>query len=474
MSPIINPATSNTDGVKSTDRTAAGNQPDMTPVAPGGSTSGSGVARIIAGTNISVSPVTGVGDVTVSASGAGSVTSVATSGRGILATPNPITTTGTINGFDPDTFNVLDYGADRTGATDSFTAIAAAIAAGVALNAPFCLYFPYGLYQSSAATPITLTSNAASVFVRGDQARLWYTDTGTNAGMVITKGANGGTYATDSIIDVDGLMFVSSGNQQAVALTLKGPVTTGSGTQTLNRVTRCSFDSVANDTAHFWIAGVACDDVSNVAISQNKFLRTNSGVMISGTSGATSVFFISDNDFQGGTYGVQANGVGTVANRIEGVMCSNNSFVLQNYAVWFENTNTGGVCTVEGGQIVPTAGAGGGVHALNVRNVSVSAVSIANDGSSSSWIGVELLGDCDNSTVVGCQFAANGVGSPVKGVYIQSASMCTVAGNTFRGFSGSASVLFDTGVTLSNCSNNVGDGGAYTDSGTGDNFNNNI
>ncbi len=461
---------SNTDGVRSTDRTATGPQPDDTPVGPGGN----GVTQIVAGSGIAVSPPGGTGVVTVSATGgSGTVTSITTTGRGATSTPNPIVGAGTLNNFDPDHFNVCDYGADRTGVADSYAAIVAAIAAGVALNAPFCLYFPCGTYKSSHATPITLTSSAASVDVRGDSAKIVYTDTGADAGMTITKGLSGGSYDTDSVINVDGITFVSSANQAAIALTLAGPATTGSGTAVLNRVTRCAFDSSANDTAHYWAAAISLSDCNNVAISQCKFLRQNIGILITGTSGATSVFMVTDNDFQGGTYGIQANGLGSVVNRIEGVTCQNNSFVLQNYAVWMENTNTGGVLSVVGGQIVPTAGAGAGVHAKNVRAVMVHAVNIGNDGTGA-WTGVELYGDCLGSTVTGCYFAGSNAGGTVRGVYVENAANVTVGLNAFTGFTGSNPVLFDTGVTLSNCSNNTSDGGTYSNLGTGDNFNNNI
>ena len=60
----------------------------------------SGVSKIIAGTNVTISPATGIGNVTISASGGGGGSGTVTSlspGTGISLSPNPITTSGTIS-----------------------------------------------------------------------------------------------------------------------------------------------------------------------------------------------------------------------------------------------------------------------------------------------------------------------------------------------------------------------------------------
>lgn len=59
-------------------------------------------------------------------------------------------------------FNVLDYGADFTGVTDSTVAIQAAITAASAAGGG-CVYFPSGLYLAGTTSNITMQSNVSLV-----------------------------------------------------------------------------------------------------------------------------------------------------------------------------------------------------------------------------------------------------------------------------------------------------------------------
>ena len=120
--------TSNTGSTKSTDRTAGGSKPDNTP-ATGTTTTGggggtgtvtqlnqgtgitltpspitgigtianAGVTKIISGgSNVSLSPTSGVGDVTISVTGGGGGSVSITGGTGITVSPSPITSTGSV------------------------------------------------------------------------------------------------------------------------------------------------------------------------------------------------------------------------------------------------------------------------------------------------------------------------------------------------------------------------------------------
>ena len=76
------------------------NSPDVfNPVGDATVSGGGGaVDKIVAGTNVTISPISGIGDVTINSSGGGgSGTLTSVSGvNGIKCSPNPITTTGTV------------------------------------------------------------------------------------------------------------------------------------------------------------------------------------------------------------------------------------------------------------------------------------------------------------------------------------------------------------------------------------------
>lgn len=109
-------------------------------------------------------------------SSGGTVTSVAVgagaglTGRGLSASPSPITGSGTLTAFDPNTVNVKDYGAKGDGTTNDDSAIATAVTAALALAtvATATLYFPQGTYLLANAVQITSASNVCRLVVKGD------------------------------------------------------------------------------------------------------------------------------------------------------------------------------------------------------------------------------------------------------------------------------------------------------------------
>lgn len=376
-------------------------------------------------------------------------------------------------------YNVKDYGAVGDGSNDDYTAIAAAIAAGVATAKGFCLYFPPGIYKSSHALPIALgTGQGLSIVGKGIAvSQVYFSNAGTDNGFSVTRGASAGTYVSDAMVTVLDLGLISAATTGSVGLALTQTAgTTDAGSQGTH-ICRVGFYRT-NNGGTYWDTNLALTNWSNVTVTECFFGSGSACISILGSNGSTSGFYIANNRFQGGVYGVKADGrarggvTGPDA-RIEGVQCVNNSFVLTTFAVWHNNDNTGGVCVVQGGQMDPTAGGGAGVYARNVRGVAVSGISIANDGAAA-WTGVYLEGDCLGSTVFGNYIAGNNGGGTVTGVYVGSSAQVAVVGNTFTGFTGSNVVFFDTGVSKSICGQNTSDGGTYTDSGTADNFNNNI
>lgn len=94
-------------------------------------TGGGGVTQLLAGANISLSPVGGTGIVTITSTGGG--------------------------GGSVVNFNVKNYGALGDGVTDDTTAIQNCINAAVATGIAFCIYFPGGVYIVSAKLTIALT-----------------------------------------------------------------------------------------------------------------------------------------------------------------------------------------------------------------------------------------------------------------------------------------------------------------------------
>ena len=409
----------------------------------------------------------------------GTVTSVTTTGRGILAAPNPIVGAGTINGFDPNTFNVKDYGAVGDGSTDDFNAIQNnCIATARATLKPFCIYFPQGTYKCSQALSIVLANTGQAVCIKGDGpgvSQIYYSDPGSNGGLTINRAASGGTYLTDAPFTCSDLGFISNSAAGYPALTL-----TMTGTDAQNQgslITRCTFYQATNGGSTYFSYGIDILDWSQVNVTECTFNVLTAGIRVRGTNGATSGFGFSKNWHQGGSYGVKVDGTGALANRIEGVWITDCSFIDHTYAVWYKNTNAGGVLVVKGGQMVPgTSGVGACIHAEQIYQVSISGVAIANDGSGSgAWNGIELGPGCNNAIVTGCQIiGANGGSLTIQGVSVSNSSWAVVAGNSFGGFSGSNNVIMDNTCAKCNCSNNVSNGGSYTDNGTGDNFNNNL
>ena len=380
--------------------------------------------------------------------------------------------------YGPDTFNVKDYGAKGDGTSDDVTAITNAINAGIATNLPFCLYFPMGTYKCSTALSITLATTGQAICVKGDGpgvSQLYFSNTSTNGGITVSRSAGGGTYLTDAPFTCHDLGFISNSAAGYPALVL-----TMTGTDAQNQgslIFRCTFYQATNGGSTYFSYGIDILDWSQVNVSECTFNVLTAGIRVRGTNGATSGFGFSKNWHQGGTYGVKVDGTGTLANRIEGVWITDCSFIDHSYAVWYENTNAGGVLVIKGGQMVPgTSGVGACIHAKQIYQVSISGIAIANDGAGTgAWNGIELGPGCNNAIVNGCQIiGANGGGLTIQGVSISFSSWCVVSGNSFGGFTGTNNVVFDANVTKSNCSNNVSNGGSYTDSGTGDNFNNNI
>jgi hypothetical protein len=467
-----NPATSNTDGVKQTDRTARGPQPDQTPVAPPPGTGGIGVNKIIAGTNVTISPVTGVGNVTINSSaGAGTVTSVTTAGRGATSSPNPIVGAGTITNFDPDVFNVKDYGATGDGSTPDDTAIAAAIAAGEATAKGFCIYFPTGIYACAHRVTIGLWTTQG-LMVRGEGmgvSQIYFTNTAADSGLAITSPGTHGDYVSDTPVVVTDLSLICSAANQGTGLSLTlvgaGVMQSTQGTY-INRVGFWQ----RTDGSTYWNIGLDMMNWAQAAVT-NCRMGGDTCARIRGTNAKTSVFWFTSCHFQGGTYGIHVDGSGgsDSSNRIEGVKITDCEFIHQTYCIYFYNQDAGGVFQVNGGSMVAATY---GVYARGINGTDINGVTINPLGFPNPWTAVHFE-YCDLSSVRGCSIAGYDSGGPPTplpgsgGIYVGGTSTgTTLIGNSFAGMvtalgldTGTVKCLYDGNVSI--------DGGLYTNLGTG-------
>lgn len=405
---------------------------------------------------------------------AGTVTSVTAAGRGLSASPNPIVGAGTLTAFDPNTFNVCDYGADRTGAADSYAAIQAAITAGIATTRNFSLYFPAGTYKCSQNLSAVMGTAGQSMGFFGDGlsvSQIYYTSgTGAQTGMAISVTSSGGSMGTDQVVHGRNMSFVTGAALQGTALKITG---TGISAATMGyHLSGLGFFRDVNSAAVGWNIGLHIDDSHQFYVSDCTWVAQNIGVYIRPTSGVGGGFNFSQCYFQGGIQGIYGDGVGGINNRIEEISCQACTFVLCDYAGYLENTNKGGIFSFIGGHMNTNIA---GVWCRNQSSVVVKGVNIVASGTAGAgWLAVSLY-NCQQSTITANPIAA--IASGGAGVLIDgtagNAQANVVSSNTFSNCS--TNIGFTAGTEYSTAQGNVtlGGGGVYTNlSGTSTMLNN--
>lgn len=440
----------------------------------------------------------------------GTVTSVAASRGMDFAT---FTTSGSIVA-QQYVYNVQYYGAVGDGVTDDWNAIQnGAIAAGVASGKPFALYFPsgpmvtggvtgVGIYKSSKQLKISFASNRQAVAIYGDGrgvSQVYFTNTGTDNGFWVDRGPSGGTYLTDPPFSMWDISIITSGiaaNSLALKMTMT-PGAVDAGTQG-SYIRNVGFFTKTNGGTN-WDYCIAISNWPQVWIQGCYFASVTACIYIEGSNNSTSIFWITENHFQGFTYAVQAFGKARAAAaapifaaaavagpdaRLEGIFCRGNSFLGGPTAVWAENDNTGGGLEVTGGQINCSLGPGAGVHVIGYAGITVQGISSfnnANGAGAGFWNAVEILDSCWGAIVIGNKIdlagGGNGIGVYIKGGPIFPSIQGTVnvvSGNSFGGFGAFKNVQFDAQVTRSICDGNVSDAGPYTDTPGVNTFVNNI
>jgi len=225
--------TTNTAKTTVTDRTASGNQPDNTPATgtTTGGSGGSGVTKIISGgSNVSLSPTSGVGDVTIS------VTATSSGVSSIIGT----------NGITPSTVT--------TGA----------VSLGLAAITPTSVN---GITLSGSSTPTLSVTGTSSISGSntGDQTNI----TGTAGNITATSNSTlttlsaltlPGSQVSGNIpgnaVNVTGTVGVGHGGTGLTATPTNGQLAIGNGSgYTLGTITGSGTVSVTNGSGTIAIAG---------------------------------------------------------------------------------------------------------------------------------------------------------------------------------------------------------------------------
>jgi len=382
------------------------------------------------------------------------------------------TTSADVGWYGPDVFNVKDWGAVGNGSTDDYAAIAAAIAAGIATTKPFCLYLPMGIYKSSAALPVALNNNGQAFSMRGDGigvSQLYFSDASTNGGMSVTRAAGGGTYTSDAPCTFTDFSLVANSVAGYNGLTL-----TSSGTDAQlqgTRISRVAFFQSTNGSTYFAI-GLDLYNWINVYVDNCQFNCSSASIRIRGANGATSGFKVTNCWMQGGTYGIQADGTGSLSNRLEGLEVIDCTMIVVDYGVHFVNSSAGSVCSVIGGDYGAKYSA---VYTDGVFSTTVSAINASSNGGTAGY--VINVKNATGVNVTGCFLGGQNGSVVVNGILFNSVKGGTCTGNTFYNLASTDTAIgMDAGCTYSLAVGNTRQGStaAYTDLGTGNLFANNL
>jgi hypothetical protein len=208
--------------------------------------------------------------------------------------------------FRTDFINVLDYGADPTGAADSTTAITNAIAA---MTGPATLYFSSGTYKVSS----TITLNKQGTYL-GD---------GYNSTIITTTSATTDTFnITVQGVHVRGIKFTSSATRTA-GYYIDQPL----GNDFVH-ISDCYFVAAYNGVL---LTGSSGGELRN-CVFQNTI---NYAIVVDGTTGATVGVYIE----RCTCFASVSQGINLLVNRVNALFVSHCQFFTNQYAIYLSGSS---------------------------------------------------------------------------------------------------------------------------------------
>lgn len=357
-----------------------------------------------------------------------------------VATPSTGACYGYRNGargwFRPDFINVLDFGADPTGASDSTTAITNAVSGGG------CVYFPAGVYKISST--ITL-SNATTLL--GDATSM---TNSTGASVITTTAATGDMFsATGPNIRFKSLRLVSS-----VTRTAGSCINSSNGYFVAED---CYFDS--------YFIGITTSSVSPRIMCcafLNGVVNTCVGIVVNGSYDFLCHGCIISRSSGNNSAGIQILSTGDATISDCSILRGGNCILITGGAsIWVHNTKCD--TSTSGISILPS-GSSGSVSRTKIDGCwcsshSGNGIALANSGGSVivgvDIIGCHLFGNGSTAILLADQYCT--------GVHIHG---CNIAGNTTGISFGSA---FTGNLMITGCKVGSGSGFGVNTTGVGGN-----
>jgi len=392
---------------------------------------GSGVDQIVAGSNITVSPTSGLGTVTISASGGGTGT-VTNVGSGTGLTGGPITTTGTLS--------IANTGVSASTYGDSTHV------PQIAVNAQGQITSASSTAISFPTAPVTSVSGSGSgISVSPTTGSVVVSNTGVTsiiAGSNITISPSGGTGAVTINSTAGGTGTVTS---VATGTGLSGGPITTSGTISLASAYAGNGIGTVNGIAK----GNGSGTITAATAGTDYVIPSGS---ITGTSGNVTGTVAIGNGGTGATTasGARTNlGLGTVATQTAPSGTSS-QLLANNGTGGFNNVTVGSGLSYSGGTLTATTGGGGTVTSVGTAG-SVNGITLS--GGPITTSGTITLGGTLGS-IANSQLSNSSI-TVTAGTGLSGGGSVSLGGSTTLTNAGVTSLTAGTGISLSGSTGGV-------------------